>query len=39
MIKADRRLKNGSAKFCVSVIHGGKAISKVNEFNIPTRAN
>ena len=39
MIKADKRLKNGSAKFCVSVIHGGKAISKVNEFNIPTKAN
>ncbi len=39
MIKADRRLKNGNAKFCVSVIHGGQAISKVNEFNIPTKAN
>ena len=38
MIKADKRLKDGSAKFCVSVIHGGQAISKVNEFNIPTRA-
>lgn len=38
MIKADKRVKDGSAKFCVSVIHGGQAISKVNEFNIPTRA-
>ncbi len=38
MIKADKRLKDGSAKFCVSVIHGGQAISKVNEFNIPTKA-
>ena len=37
MVKADNRLKAGSARFCVSVIHGGKAISKVNEFNIPTK--
>lgn len=37
MIKADGKLKDGSARFCVSVIHGGKAISKVNEFNIPTK--
>lgn len=37
MVKADNRLKNGTARFCVSVIHGDKAISKVNEFNIPTR--
>lgn len=37
MVKADRRLKDGTARFCVSVIHDGKAISKVNEFNIPTR--
>lgn len=36
MIKADSRLKDGVARFCVSVIHGDKAISKVNEFNIPT---
>lgn len=36
MIKADNRLKDGMARFCVSVIHEGKAISKVNEFNIPT---
>lgn len=38
MVKADNRLKNGNACFCVSVIHGDKAISKVNEFNIPTSA-
>lgn len=38
MVKADNRLKDGNARFCVSVIHGGEAISKVNEFNIPTRA-
>lgn len=37
MIKADNKLKNGMACFCVSVIHEGKAISKVNEFNIPTK--
>lgn len=36
MVKADNRLKAGNACFCVSVIHGDKAISKVNEFNIPT---
>jgi outer membrane lipoprotein SlyB len=37
MIMADNRLKAGSAKFCVSVIQGTHAISKVIEFNIPTR--
>ncbi len=37
LVKADNRLKEGSAKFCVSVIQGTKAISKVSEFNIPTR--
>ena len=37
MVKADNRLKDGTARFCVSVIHGNKAISKVNEFNIPTK--
>ena len=36
MVKADSRLKEGYAKFCVSVLHGDKAISKVNEFTIPT---
>lgn len=36
MVKSDSRLKPGHAKFCVSVIQGGKTISKVNEFNIPT---
>lgn len=36
MVKADSRLKEGEAKFCVSVLHGDKAISKVNEFIIPT---
>lgn len=37
MVKADRKLKDGMARFCVSVIHDGKSISKVNEFNIPTK--
>ena len=36
MVKADSRLKDGYAKFCVSVLHGDNAISKVNEFTIPT---
>lgn len=37
MVKADRKLKDGMARFCVSVIHEGKSISKVNEFKIPTK--
>lgn len=37
MVKAGNRLKAGRAKFCVSVIQGTHAISKVVEFNIPTR--
>lgn len=37
MVKADKKLKDGMARFCVSVIHEGKSISKVNEFNIPTK--
>ena len=37
MVKADRKLKDVMARFCVSVIHEGKSISKVNEFNIPTK--
>lgn len=36
MVKADNRLKDGSARICLSVLQGGKAISKVTEFNIPT---
>lgn len=36
MVKADNRLKDGTVRFLVSVIHEGKSISKVNEFNIPT---
>ncbi len=37
MIKADNRLKDGSVKICVSVLQGDKAMSKVSEFNIPTK--
>ncbi|HBF05233.1 MAG TPA: hypothetical protein DDW28_03755 [Prevotella sp.] len=37
MVKADNRLKDGVARFCVSVIQGGKSISKVNQFDIPTK--
>lgn len=36
LVKADKRLKEGTAKFCVSVIQGDSHISKVTEFNIPT---
>ncbi len=36
MVKADNRLKDGYARFCVSVVLGNRAISKVNEFTIPT---
>lgn len=38
MVKADNRLKNGTACFCVSVIQGGKTIPKVNQFDIPTKS-
>jgi hypothetical protein len=37
MIKAGNRLKSGMARFSVSVIQGTQAISKVVEFNIPTK--
>ncbi len=37
MVKTDGKLKDGTAKFCASVIQGNKSISKVFEFNIPTR--
>lgn len=36
LVKADNRLKEGSAKFCISVVQGEKSISKVSEFTIPT---
>lgn len=37
LVKADNSLKNGNVKICISVVQGNKAISKVSEFNIPTR--
>ena len=37
LVKADNRLKDGTAKICVSVLQGTKAISKISEFSIPTR--
>ena len=38
VVKADNRLRDGNAKICVSVIEGNNhKISKVTEFNIPTR--
>lgn len=36
IITSDRGLRNGSARFCVSVVQGNRNISKVSEFNIPT---
>lgn len=36
LVKADNKLKDGSAKLCVSVVQGSKSISKVTEFNVPT---
>lgn len=36
MVKSSNRLKNGTARFCLSVLQGGKTISKVTEFNITT---
>lgn len=37
MVKADSRLKEGTAMFSLSVVQGGKAISQVSEFTIPTK--
>ncbi len=36
MVKAGKRLKDGNARFCLSVLQGDKAISKVTEFDIRT---
>ena len=39
LVKADNRLKNGKVRICASVILGnGSGISKVSEFNIPTKS-
>lgn len=37
VVKADGKLRDGYARFCVSVIQGNRVLSKVSEFNIPTR--
>ncbi len=38
MIKADNRIKEGNVKICLSVVGGNsRTISKVSEFNIPTK--
>lgn len=39
MLKADNRLKDGTARICLSVLQGNKSISKVCEFNVPTKKN
>ena len=36
MLKADNRLKNGEITICLSVLHGDKKISKVNELSVKT---
>lgn len=36
MVKADKKIKDGSAQFCLSVIQGTRKISKVTEFKVPT---
>lgn len=36
LVKADNRLKAGSARFSLSVAQNGRIISHVSEFNIPT---
>lgn len=37
VVKADRKLKAGVAKFALTVLQGNKSISKVTEFNIQTK--
>ena len=39
VVKADGRLRDGSARFYVSAIQGNRTISKVSEFNIQTRSD
>jgi hypothetical protein len=36
IITSDNGLRNGTVRFCVSVVQGNRNISKVSEFNIPT---
>lgn len=37
LVKADNKLKDGMARICVSVMQGGKNISQVSEFSVPTK--
>lgn len=37
LVKADKRLKSGTATFAVTVLQGQRSISKVTEFNVQTR--
>lgn len=37
VVKADKKLKDGDVKICASVVQGNTSISKVSEFNIPTK--
>lgn len=37
IVQADNRLGKGEAHICVSVVQGGRTISQVSEFNVPTR--
>lgn len=37
VVRANNKLKKGTVKICASVVQGNKAISKVCEFNIPTK--
>lgn len=37
VIKADKKLKNGTSKFALTVLQGNKSISKVTEFDIQTQ--
>lgn len=37
MVKGLKGLKNGKARFCISVLQGGKSISKVTEFDVDTK--
>ena len=37
MVKADRRLRDGRARFALTVLQGNKSIGKVTEFDIMTK--
>ena len=37
LVKADKRLKDGTSVFALTVLQGNRSISKVTEFTIPTR--